>query len=173
MQPITRREFSQQALGSLLTYSLLETLFALDAFASEVRPRTVEWLAGVNALGQDVQGQKLPQVEWQSQIESLFSHVNLPDLLKLIDVLNPENEPGRLTLIARMGEANPRQLEVALPYAEAAAAKLGTPDPAHATFIADYESVDLEAFREALQWRDMDVRGRASGHHAHGAGLVL
>ena len=26
-----------------------------------------------------------------------------PDLLKLIDVLNPANEPGRLTLIARMG----------------------------------------------------------------------
>jgi len=25
------------------------------------------------------------------------------ELLKLIDVLNPENEPGRLTLIARMG----------------------------------------------------------------------
>ncbi|MSP50836.1 MAG: 3-deoxy-7-phosphoheptulonate synthase class II [Alphaproteobacteria bacterium] len=27
----------------------------------------------------------------------------VPDLLKLIDVLNPANEPGRLTLIARMG----------------------------------------------------------------------
>ncbi len=85
MQPITRREFSQQALGSLLTYSLLETLFAHDAFASEVRPKTVEWLAGVNALGQDVQGQKLPQVEWQQQVEKLFSRVNLPDLLQLID----------------------------------------------------------------------------------------
>ncbi|HET6327237.1 MAG TPA: hypothetical protein VFG04_21325 [Planctomycetaceae bacterium] len=34
MQPITRREFSQQAIGSLLTYSLLETLFAHDAFAA-------------------------------------------------------------------------------------------------------------------------------------------
>jgi len=85
MQPITRREFSQQALGSLLTYSLLETLFAHDAFASDVRPQTVEWLAGVNSLGQDVRGQKLPQVEWQQQVEKLFSQVNLPDLLRLID----------------------------------------------------------------------------------------
>ena len=25
------------------------------------------------------------------------------DLLRLIDILNPDNEPGRLTLIARMG----------------------------------------------------------------------
>ncbi len=38
-------------LGSLLTYSLLETLFAHDAFGSEVRPQTVEWLAHVNPLG--------------------------------------------------------------------------------------------------------------------------
>jgi hypothetical protein len=85
MQKVSRREFSQQAIGSLLTYSLLETLFAHDAFGSDVRPQTVEWLAGVNALGQEVQGQKLPQVEWQKQIEKLFSQVNLPDLLQLID----------------------------------------------------------------------------------------
>lgn len=29
--------------------------------------------------------------------------MNLDDLMKLIDILNPENTPGRLTLIARMG----------------------------------------------------------------------
>jgi hypothetical protein len=85
MQPITRREFSQQAIGSLLTYSLLETLFAHDAFASDIRPRTIEWLASVNELGQEVQRQKLPQVEWQNQVEKLFGQVNLSDLLKLID----------------------------------------------------------------------------------------
>ena len=63
MDQITRRKFSQQALGSLVTYSLLETLFAHDAFAGEIRPRTVEWLAQVNALGRDAQQQKLPQLE--------------------------------------------------------------------------------------------------------------
>lgn len=85
MTQLTRREFSQQALGSLLTYSLLETLCAHDAFADEVRPHTVKWLADVNALGKEVQGQKLQQVEWQAQIEKLFRQVDLPDLLKLID----------------------------------------------------------------------------------------
>ncbi len=85
MEPLTRREFSQQAIGSLLTYSLLETLFAHDAFAADVRPQTVEWLAQVNALGRDAQAQKLPQLEWQKQIERLFGQVNLPDLLKMID----------------------------------------------------------------------------------------
>jgi hypothetical protein len=85
MDQITRREFSQQALGSLVTYSLLETLFAHDAFAGEIRPQTVEWLAQVNSLGRDAQQQKLPQLEWQKQIERLFSQVNLPDLLRMID----------------------------------------------------------------------------------------
>jgi hypothetical protein len=85
MSQLTRREFSQQALGSLLTYSLLETLCAHDAFADNVRPRTVKWLADVNELGRQVRGQKLPEVAWQEQIEKLFSQVNLPELLELID----------------------------------------------------------------------------------------
>ena len=35
MQELSRRTFCQNTLGSLLTYSLLETLFAGDAFADE------------------------------------------------------------------------------------------------------------------------------------------
>jgi hypothetical protein len=85
MNQLTRRDFSQQAIGSLLTYSLLETLFAHDAFGADIRPQTVEWLAQVNALARDAQEQKLPQLEWQKQIERLFAQVNLPDLLRMID----------------------------------------------------------------------------------------
>ena len=93
----SRREFSQQALGSLVTYSLLETLFAHDAFGAEIRPQTVEWLAQVNSLGRDAQQQKLPQLEWQKQIERLFSQVNLPDLLRMIDFdqIDPQYPIGR------------------------------------------------------------------------------
>jgi hypothetical protein len=85
MDLLDRRQFTAQAIGSLLTYSLLETLFAHDAFGEQVRPRTVKWLADVNELGREVRGQKLPQVEWQKQIEQLFGQVDLPDLLRLID----------------------------------------------------------------------------------------
>src|SRR5262249_22624414 len=85
VQPITPRQVTHQSIGSLLTYSLVESLFADDAFAAEVRQHAAEWLAGVNAMGKDVQGQKLPQVEWQSEVEKLFSRVNLPELLKFID----------------------------------------------------------------------------------------
>ena len=34
---LTRREFAQQSLGGLLTYSLLQTLFAHDAFGAETK----------------------------------------------------------------------------------------------------------------------------------------
>ncbi len=85
MAELTRREFSGQVVGSLLTYSLLETLCAYDAFAGDVRPETVKWLAEVNSLGRQAQDQTLPQVQWQGRIEKLFSQVDLPDLLRMID----------------------------------------------------------------------------------------
>ena len=80
-----RREFSKQALGSLLTFSLFDTLFARDAFADAVKPITVRWLADVNALGHEVKDQKIKQLEWQKKIEELYAQVDLADLLKFID----------------------------------------------------------------------------------------
>ncbi len=44
-------------------------------------------------------------------------------------------------------------------------APLGTPGPPTATFVADYDNLDLETFARAIQWRTMDLRGRASGHN--------
>lgn len=85
MNPLSRREFSQQALGSLLTFSLLDTLFQRDAFADSVKPLTVRWLADVNQLGTDLKDEKLKQLEWQKKIKELFSQVELPELLKLVD----------------------------------------------------------------------------------------
>lgn len=81
----TRRQFTREALGSLLTFSLLETLWQRDLFGDEVKPLAAEWIAQVNQLGFDVKDQKLKQVEWQKKIEELFAQVDLPDLLKLID----------------------------------------------------------------------------------------
>jgi len=81
----TRRGFGREALGSLLTFSLLDTLFAADAWADEIKPVTAHWLAEVNSLAADVKSQQLKQIEWHTKIEDLFSRVDLPDLLRLID----------------------------------------------------------------------------------------
>jgi len=80
-----RREFAQQALGSLLTFSLLETLLERDAFADPVKPLVTRWVADVNDLGVELKHGRLSQLEWQQLVEQLFSNVELPELLKLID----------------------------------------------------------------------------------------
>lgn len=82
---LSRREFTQQTLGSLLTFSLLETLFAGEAFADSIKPVAAKWLADLNELGNDVKGKKLEQVQWQKKVEELFAQCNLPELLKFID----------------------------------------------------------------------------------------
>ena len=81
----SRRDFSRQALGSVLTWSLLETLLGHDLFADSVKPITTRWLKDVNDLTRSVKDQSLRQVEWQLKIEELFAKVELPELLKLID----------------------------------------------------------------------------------------
>ena len=85
MVDLTRREFGRGMLGSLLTYSLLETLFTSDALASEIKPVAAAWLAKLDAAGRDLKGEELSQTEWQSQIEELFGQVEINDLLKFID----------------------------------------------------------------------------------------
>ena len=84
-ETLDRRDFSKKALGSLLTFSLLETLAANDLFADAVKPVTTKWLTEVNELGKQVKGQKIKQTEWQTQIEALFKKVDLPELLKLVN----------------------------------------------------------------------------------------
>lgn len=85
MNALSRREFAAGTLGSLLTYSLLETLFGRDAWADEVKPLAARWLADVNQLGLDLKGQKLKQTEWQTKVEELYSKIDLPELLKFMD----------------------------------------------------------------------------------------
>ncbi|MBP90152.1 MAG: hypothetical protein CMJ64_26165 [Planctomycetaceae bacterium] len=85
MTQLSRRDFTHGTLGSLLTFSLLETLFEADAFAADVKPITAKWLTDLHQIGLDVRGKKLKQVEWQAKTEELFKQVNLPDLLKFID----------------------------------------------------------------------------------------
>lgn len=82
---ISRRQFNQHTLGSLLTFSLLETLYSRDAFAQEIKPVTVQWLTELDQLGRDVKGEAIEQLEWQKKVEELFKKVDLPELLKFVD----------------------------------------------------------------------------------------
>ena len=117
MDLLTRRQFNQQALGSLLTFSLLETLCQCDAFADEVKPITLQWLRDVNQLGWDVKGQKIPQLDWQKKIEELFVKVDLSDLLRLVDF-------DRLTANVQPPDHGARSLRIKFPQVEGVPEKL-------------------------------------------------
>lgn len=80
-----RRDFGKQTLGSLLTFSLLETVLSSDALAAAVKPVAANWLAEVNQMSADVRGQKIKQVQWQKQVEQLFQKVDLAEFLSYVD----------------------------------------------------------------------------------------
>lgn len=85
MADVTRRQFNQRTLSSLLTFSALEFLFTRDSFADAVQPLTANWLAQLDSLSQDLKGDKLSQVQWQQQVEQLLDKIELPELLTFID----------------------------------------------------------------------------------------
>lgn len=85
MSAISRRAFTRQTLGSLLTMSLLETLGRGDLFADEIKPITTRWINDLQALGSDLKGKKLTQEQWQTKIGELYAQVELADVLKAID----------------------------------------------------------------------------------------
>jgi hypothetical protein len=85
MAVISRRHFHQATLDSLLTFSLLEFLFARDSFGAAIQPITGRWLADLDSLGRDLKGGQLTQLSWQEKVEQLLGEVDLPALLEFID----------------------------------------------------------------------------------------
>jgi hypothetical protein len=92
----TRRSFNHKLLGSLAAYGLIETLFNQDAFTAGVKPVIAKWFAEMQALSRDLKvDRKLKDTEFQSRLEALYRRVDLPELLKLLD-LDKVAKSGRL-----------------------------------------------------------------------------
>lgn len=86
MSTQTRRDFGQRTLGAFLTYSLLDSLYAADAWSAEIKPLAANFLNELNETSGDLKSTKLTQVQWQKHVEKLLDQVDLPDLLKYIDL---------------------------------------------------------------------------------------
>jgi len=82
---LSRRQFGQQTLGALLTYSLLQTLVARDAFGDEMKLLAAKWLKDLNDLSNDIKGKQLKQTDWQAKVDELLGKVDLADALKFLD----------------------------------------------------------------------------------------
>ena len=107
----SRRSFNARTLGSLLTFSLLETLARHDLFADEIRPEALRWLAGVDQMGRDLKGKAIDQRVWQQRVEELMAKVNMTDLHALVDF-------DRLTSDTKFAERGERSLKCEFPKVE-------------------------------------------------------
>lgn len=82
---LSRRTFTRNMLGSLLTFSLVRSLDRVDVLANTVKPIIRKWLIEMEHLTQQLRKGQIKTIEWQRQIESLLSRVDLNDLLSAID----------------------------------------------------------------------------------------
>jgi 3-deoxy-7-phosphoheptulonate synthase len=91
------------------------------------------------------------------------------DLIELIDLLNPANEPGKLTLIGRFGKA---QVESHLPRLIEAVQRAGKcvlwcSDPMHGNTIKTEKGIKTRPFDHILSELEMSL----DIHHAMGSHL--
>ena len=82
---LSRRSFTNQMLGSLLTFSLVKSLDKVAAIAKPVEPIVRKWLIDMEEVTEQLRQGKVKTIEWQNHIESLLSRVDLNDLLAAID----------------------------------------------------------------------------------------
>ncbi len=98
----SRRDFHAQLLGSAITFSLIEWLWARDLYAAGVKPTIEKWFAELVEMTRDLRGQKLTDVQFQAKMEDLYKRVDLPELCKLIRL----DEVEKTTKLPDNGAAN-------------------------------------------------------------------
>jgi hypothetical protein len=80
-----RRDFTKTLLGSIVSYSLLRTLFTQDAFADSVKPVTDGWIRSLHEMSLDLKLTTITPGQWQAKIDELYNHLPLEDLLARIE----------------------------------------------------------------------------------------
>jgi hypothetical protein len=85
MENPSRRAFTQSMLGSLFTFSLVTTLCKGEMLIGLIKPLVNQWLIKMEQVTKALREGKVKPIEWQLQIESLLSRVELSDLLRAID----------------------------------------------------------------------------------------
>ena len=83
---IPRRDFTSNSIKTILSISLLEHLCATDLLANKDKYTAKKWLHAVHEIGRSVKETKIPQTQWQKEVEELFQNkIELNELLKLIN----------------------------------------------------------------------------------------
>ncbi len=113
----SRRSFNSKMLGSLLAYGLIETVFTRDLLGDAVKPVVHKWLVEMHGLCQDLKGQKLKDLDFQTKLEELYKRVDLAEFLKFLEfdrltktVQLPDNGTRSLGVDLTKVEGMPKQL---------------------------------------------------------------
>jgi hypothetical protein len=85
MKDLSRRSFTKDFLGSLLSFSLVQSLYEHEMLASTIKPIAHQWLIELERLSKDLKSRKLKQTEWQKGVAELFARVELTDVLRAIN----------------------------------------------------------------------------------------
>jgi len=80
----SRREFHAKLIGSAVTFALIETLWSRDLFAADAKPTIGKWLAELVSMSNDLKGEKLTDLQFQTKMEELYKRVDLPALCALV-----------------------------------------------------------------------------------------
>jgi len=72
-------------LSSVLAFSLVKSLDQVDVLADNVKPVVRKWLIEMEHVTRELRQGKVDPIEWQRQIGSLLSQVDLKDLLSAVD----------------------------------------------------------------------------------------
>jgi hypothetical protein len=83
----SRREFATTSVGAVsavVAYGLIETLWSRDLFAADVKPTIEKWLHELIEMSNDLRGQKLTDLQFQTKMEELYQRVDLKALTTLV-----------------------------------------------------------------------------------------
>jgi hypothetical protein len=82
----TRRDFNRQLLSSVVACGLIESLFSRHLFADAVKPIVGPWLTDLSDMTRELRDRKMTDLEFQAKMEALYRRVDLPELIKHIDL---------------------------------------------------------------------------------------
>lgn len=100
---LTRRQFAERGLASLVAFGLVETLWSRGLFADEVKPTIAAWLKELAEMTNDLRGRKLTDLEFQAKMEDLYRRVDLKELTQLVKL----DEIEKTAKLPDNGAANP------------------------------------------------------------------
>jgi hypothetical protein len=82
---MNRRELIKSLLGTVASYSLLETLFTRDVLAGPVKPAAYPWVRDLDTMSRDLKGERITPVQWQARVKELYDRIEPAELLAAID----------------------------------------------------------------------------------------